>query len=186
MILSDRDLLAAINTDRLSIFPFDESAVQPSTIDLRLSQYFRVFDNSKYTHIDPRESQDDLTTLIDVESRPFILHPGEFVLGSTHEKIQIGNDVAARVEGKSSNGRLGIQVHSTAGVIDPGFQGNITLELSNVARLPVILQPGMWIAQLTVIEMTSSARRPYGHRELNSKYQDQIGPAVSKSCLNYS
>lgn len=186
MILSDVDLLKALDVGDFEVTPFDLAALQPSTIDLRLSQYFRVFDNSKYTHIDPRQPQEDLTSAVDIGTRPFILHPGEFVLGSTCETVAIGPSLAARVEGKSSNGRLGIQVHSTAGVIDPGFRGSITLELSNIARLPVVLWPQMWIAQLTIIQMTSPARRPYGSGGLNSKYQNQSGPMASRSYRNFS
>lgn len=185
VILSDRDLVEQLGFGDLKVTPFEMVALQPSTIDLRLSRYFRVFDNSKYTHIDPREAQEDLTTVVDIGARPFILHPGEFVLGSTYEAVHIGPALAARVEGKSSNGRLGIQVHSTAGVIDPGFNGNITLELSNIARLPVMLWPKMWIAQLTVIQLTSPAQRPYGSEGLNSKYQGQAGPVASKAHKNF-
>jgi dCTP deaminase len=185
VILSDVDLLSALGSGSLAVSPFGNGMLQPSSIDLRLSRYFRVFDNSKYTHIDPRASQEDLTTMVDKGIEPFILHPGEFVLGSTYESVEVGPTLAARVEGKSSNGRLGIQVHSTAGVIDPGFRGNITLELSNIARLPVMLWPQMWIAQLTVIQMTSSARWPYGSEGLNSKYQNQTGPVASLSHKNF-
>jgi dCTP deaminase len=182
VIYSDADLLALISSGELGVDPHPIiNAIQPSSIDLRLSQYFRVFNSSKYTHIDPRELPDDLTELVDVGARPFILHPGEFVLGSTVEKVTIGSTIAARIEGKSSNGRIGIQVHSTAGVIDPGFCGNITLELSNVASLPIELWPDMWIGQLTVFMMTSLARRPYGSPELGSKYQHQAGPTAPRA-----
>ena len=149
MLLSDRDITAAIAEGRLGIDPYDKGLVQPSSIDVRLDRFFRVFNNARYTHIDPALQQDDLTTLVEPDGdEPFVLHPGEFVLGSTLEVVTIPDDLAARLEGKSSLGRLGLLTHSTAGFVDPGFSGHITLELSNVANLPITLWPGMKIGQL--------------------------------------
>lgn len=144
MLLSDRDIKQAIEGGTLGIDPYDPALVQPSSVDCRMDSFFRVFNNSKYTHIDPKLKQDDLTTLVEVpEGEPFVLHPGEFVLGSTLERFTLANTIAARLEGKSSLGRLGLLTHSTAGFIDPGFDGCITLELSNVSNLPITLWPGM-------------------------------------------
>jgi len=160
MLLSDRDLKAAIATGRLGLTPFDEAMIQPSSIDVRLDRYFRVFANHRYTHIDPAAQQDDLTELLEPEGdEPFILHPGEFVLGATFEAVTLPDDIAARLEGKSSLGRLGLLTHSTAGFIDPGFTGHITLELSNVATLPIKLWPGMKIGQLCFFRLSSPAER---------------------------
>ena len=138
MLLSDRDLKAALAEGRMALRPYDESMVQPSSIDVRLDRWFRVFANHRYTHIDPAEQQDDLTELVEVaDGEAFLLHPGEFVLGSTLEVISLGDDLAARLEGKSSLGRLGLLTLSTAGFIDPGFSGHVTLALSIVANLPI-------------------------------------------------
>lgn len=186
MLLSDRDIRAEVTADRLGIEPFDESMVQPSSVDVRLDSLFRVFVNSKYTHIDPKQQQDDLTTLVEpAEGEPFVLHPGEFVLGSTLEAITLPDDLAGRLEGKSSLGRLGLLTHSTAGFIDPGFSGHITLELSNVANLPITLWPGMKIGQLCLLRLSSPAEQPYGSSALGSKYQGQRGPTPSKAYLNF-
>ena len=186
MLLSDRDLTAAIEAKRLVLDPFDASMIQPSSIDVRLDGFFRVFNNSKYTHIDPKLPQEELTTLVEVEGdEPFILHPGEFVLGSTLENFSIPDDLAGRLEGKSSLGRLGLVTHSTAGFIDPGFTGHITLELSNAANLPIALYPGMKVGQLAIFKMTSPAINPYGSGPLGSKYQGQRGPTASKAYLNF-
>ncbi|MBC2681406.1 dCTP deaminase [Corynebacterium anserum] len=186
MLLSDRDLRAAIHSDELVLDPFDESMIQPSSIDVRLDGLFRVFNNSKYTHIDPKLPQEELTTLVEVEGdEPFILHPGEFVLGSTLEKFSIPHSLAGRLEGKSSLGRLGLVTHSTAGFIDPGFTGHITLELSNAANLPIALYPGMKVGQLALFRLTSPAEEPYGSGALGSKYQGQRGPTPSKAYLNF-
>ena len=187
MLLSDRDLKAAIEAGRLGLTPFDEAMVQPSSIDVRLDRYFRVFANHRYTHIDPAEQQDDLTEQVEPEGdEPFILHPGEFVLGSTLEVISLGDDLASRLEGKSSLGRLGLLTHSTAGFIDPGFSGHVTLELSNVANLPIKLYPGMKIGQICVIQLTSPSEHPYGSSVYGSRYQDQRGPTPSRSYLRFS
>src|SRR6266699_5116416 len=163
MLLSDRDIRAQIASARVGLVPFAPELVQPSSVDVRLDRYFRVFENHKYPHIDPAIEQADLTRLVETDGKePFILHPGEFVLGSTYEVISLPDDVASRLEGKSSLGRLGLLTHSTAGFIDPGFSGHITLELSNVATLPIILHPGMKIGQLCLLRLTSASENPYG------------------------
>lgn len=186
MLLSDRDLVAEIKTGQLTLEPFEPSLVQPSSIDVRLDRLFRVFNNHLYTHIDPAEQQDDLTTLVEVQDgQPFVLHPGEFVLASTLEVVTLGNQLAARLEGKSSLGRLGLLTHSTAGFIDPGFSGHVTLELSNVATLPIRLWPGMKIGQLCVLRLSSEAEHPYGSTVNGSRYQGQRGPTASRSYLNW-
>src|SRR5690242_9366818 len=160
--------------------------VQPSSIDVRLDRYFRLFDNHKYPFIDPREDQPDLTRLVEVDQgEPFILHPGEFVLGSIFETVTLPDDVAARVEGKSSLGRLGLLTHATAGFVDPGFTGHVTLELSNVATLPIMLWPGMKIGQLAFFRLSSSAENPYGSEAYGSHYQGQRGPTASRSFQNF-
>jgi dCTP deaminase len=187
VLLSDRDIRAQIADGRLAIEPFDPVLVQPSSIDVRLDGLFRAFNNTRYTHIDPAQRQDDLTTLVErVEGEPFVLHPGEFVLGSTLEVCTLPDDLAGRLEGKSSLGRLGLLTHSTAGFIDPGFTGHITLELSNVANLPITLWPGMKIGQLCLIKLSSPAEFPYGSASVGSKYQGQRGPTPSKAYLNFS
>ncbi|HUR13986.1 MAG TPA: dCTP deaminase [Mycobacteriales bacterium] len=187
MLLSDRDLRKALDDGRLGLDPFDEAMVQPSSVDVRLDRYFRVFANHRYTHIDPAAQQDDLTELVEPKGdEPFILHPGEFVLGSTLEVISLGDDLASRLEGKSSLGRLGLLTHSTAGFIDPGFSGHVTLELSNVANLPIKLYPGMKIGQICVIQLSSPSEHPYGSSVYGSRYQDQRGPTPSRSYLRFS
>ncbi|WP_197319641.1 dCTP deaminase [Saccharomonospora sp. NB11] len=187
MLLSDRDLRKALESGRLKIDPFDPAMVQPSSVDVRLDRFFRVFDNSKYTHIDPKLRQDELTSLVekDGDDDPFVLHPGEFVLASTFELFTLPDDLAGRLEGKSSLGRLGLLTHSTAGFIDPGFSGHITLELSNVANLPITLWPGMKIGQLCLFQLTSSAEYPYGSVEVGSRYQGQRGPTPSRAYKNF-
>src|SRR5690348_4080224 len=186
MLLSDRDITGAIVEGRLGIEPFDEAMVQPSSIDVRLDRFFRVFNNTRYTHIDPRQRQDDLTSLVETDQdEPFVLHPGEFVLGSTFEAVQLPDDLAGRLEGKSSLGRLGLLTHSTAGFIDPGFTGHITLELSNVANLPITLWAGMKIGQLCLFRLTSAAEFPYGSAQAGSRYQGQRGPTPSRSYQNF-
>lgn len=186
MLLSDRDIRAAINSGDLGIEPLDLELVQPSSIDVRMDRFFRVFNNSRYTHIDPKQQQDDLTSLVEVpDGECFVLHPGEFVLASTLEKFTLPAHLAGRLEGKSSLGRLGLLTHSTAGFIDPGFSGYITLELSNVANLPITLWPGMKVGQLALFKMTSPADVPYGSSSLGSKYQGQRGPTPSKAYLNF-
>jgi dCTP deaminase len=186
VLLSDRDIKAEVAAGRLGLEPYDETLVQPSSIDVRLDRMFRVFENHRYAHIDPAEPQDDLTRLVETTGDdPFILHPGEFVLGSTYELVTLPDDIAARLEGKSSLGRLGLLTHSTAGFVDPGFSGHVTLELSNVATLPIKLWPGMKIGQLCFIRLTSPAEKPYGSAEYSSRYQGQRGPTASRSHLNF-
>ncbi|GAA2049729.1 MULTISPECIES: dCTP deaminase [Microbacteriaceae] len=186
MLLSDRDIKAELGAGRISLEPFEAEMVQPSSIDVRLDRFFRLFDNHKYPFIDPAEDQPELTRFVEVDAdQPFILHPGEFVLGSTFELVSLPDDVAARLEGKSSLGRLGLLTHSTAGFIDPGFSGHVTLELSNVATLPIKLWPGMKIGQMCFFRLSSAAERPYGSAEYSSRYQGQRGPTASRSYLNF-
>ena len=186
MLLSDRDIRAEITAGRVKVEPFTEAMVQPSSVDVRLDRFFRVFENHKYSVIDPSTEQPDLTREVAVTADEFfILHPGEFVLASTYEVITLPDDIAGRLEGKSSLGRLGLLTHSTAGFIDPGFSGHITLELSNVANLPVKLFPGMKIGQLCLIKLSSPAEHPYGSAVYGSRYQGQRGPTPSKSWLNF-
>jgi dCTP deaminase len=186
VLLSDQDLRKEVESGRLGLEPFDPAMLQPSSIDVRLDRYFRVFDNSRYTHIDPQEQQDELTTLVEPSGDdPFVLHPGEFVLGSTFEAVTLPDDLAGRLEGKSSLGRLGLLTHSTAGFIDPGFSGHITLELSNVANLPITLWPGMKIGQLCLFQLRSPAEFPYGSAQAGSRYQGQRGPTPSRAYLNF-
>jgi dCTP deaminase len=186
VLLSDRDIRGEIAAGRLGIDPYDESLVQPSSVDVRLDNLFRVFNNTRYTHIDPSTRQDDLTTLVEPkEGEPFVLHPGEFVLGSTLERCSLPIDLAGRLEGKSSLGRLGLLTHATAGFIDPGFSGHVTLELSNVATLPIKLWPGMKIGQLCFFRLSSPAEFPYGSERYGSHYQGQRGPTPSRSHLNF-
>ncbi|GHF56058.1 dCTP deaminase [Amycolatopsis bartoniae] len=186
VLLSDRDLRKEVEAGRLGIDPFDSAMVQPSSIDVRLDRFFRVFNNSQYTHIDPSRQQDELTSLVEKTGEdPFVLHPGEFVLASTFELVTLPDDLAGRLEGKSSLGRLGLLTHSTAGFIDPGFSGHITLELSNVANLPITLWPGMKIGQLCLFRLTSAAEHPYGSAEAGSRYQGQRGPTPSRAHLNF-
>jgi dCTP deaminase len=182
MLLSDRDLIAALKSGELGVDPFEPNLVQPSSIDVRLDRSFRVFNNHLYTHIDPAERQDDLTALVEVAAgEAFVLHPGEFVLASTLEVITLGVQVAARLEGKSSLGRLGLMTHSTAGWVDPGFSGRVTLELSKHATLPIRLWPGMSIGQLCVFRLSSPAEHPYGTASTGSHYQGQFGPTPSRA-----
>jgi len=186
VLLSDRDIRAEITAGRVAVEPFTESMVQPSSVDVRLDRFFRVFENHKYSVIDPSIEQSELTREVVVEpNEHFILHPGEFVLASTYEIITLPDDIAGRLEGKSSLGRLGLLTHSTAGFIDPGFSGHITLELSNVANLPVKLFPGMKIGQLCLIKLSSPAEHPYGSAVYASRYQGQRGPTASRSWINF-
>ena len=178
MLLSDRDIIADVDAGRIRLDPWDPSMVQPSSVDVRLDRFFRLFDNHKYPYIDPAEDQPELTRLIEVPAdEPFVLHPGEFVLGSTYELVGLPDDLAARLEGKSSLGRLGLLTHSTAGFVDPGFTGHVTLELSNVATLPIKLWPGMKIGQLCFFRLSSPSARPYG--------SGASGPTASRSHLNF-
>lgn len=187
MLISDRDLKALIESGRVGLDPYDPALVQPSSVDVRLDRYFRVFENHRYPHIDPSEEQPELTRLVEpAGDEPFILHPGEFALASTYEVVTLPDDVAARLEGKSSLGRLGLLTHSTAGFIDPGFSGHITLELSNVATLPIKLWPGMKVGQLCLFQMSSPAEHPYGSAVYGSRYQGQRGPTPSRSWQNFT
>ena len=184
--MSDRDIRASIEAGLIGLDPLEMGLLQPSSIDVRLDRFFRLFDNHKYAFIDPAEQQDELTRLIEVDpTEPFILHPGEFVLGSTYEFVTLPDDVAARLEGKSSLGRLGLLTHSTAGFVDPGFKGHVTLELSNVATLPIKLWPGMKIGQLCFFKLTSPSEHPYGSEKYSSRYQGQRGPTASRSYKNF-
>ncbi|MBE2998318.1 dCTP deaminase [Nocardiopsis sp. HNM0947] len=186
MLLSDRDIRSEIDAGRVKLDPFDPGLIQPSSIDVRLDRFFRVFENHKYPHIDPSVEQPDLTRLIETDgSEAFILHPGEFVLASTYEVVSLPDDIASRLEGKSSLGRLGLLTHSTAGFIDPGFSGHVTLELSNVATLPIKLYPGMKIGQLCMFRLSSPAQHPYGSAVYGSKYQGQRGPTPSRAHQNF-
>lgn len=186
MLISDRDIRAEIESKRIALDPYDPAMVQPSSVDVRIDRYFRLFDNHRYAHIDPSEEQPELTHLVEVAAdEAFILHPGEFALASTYEAITLPDDVAARLEGKSSLGRLGLLTHSTAGFIDPGFSGHITLELSNVATLPIKLWPGMKIGQLCFFRLSSPAEHPYGSGVYGSRYQNQRGPTASRSFQNF-
>jgi dCTP deaminase len=186
VLLSDRDIRAEIAANRVGVEPFEEAMIQPSSVDVRLDKFFRVFENHKYSVIDPSTEQPELTREVIAEGEePFILHPGEFVLASTYEVITLPDDIAGRLEGKSSLGRLGLLTHSTAGFIDPGFSGHITLELSNVANLPVKLFPGMKIGQLCLIKLSSPAEHPYGSEKYGSRYQGQRGPTASRSFKNF-
>lgn len=186
MLLSDRDIRLELDSGRIGLDPLELGMIQPSSIDVRLDRFFRLFDNHKYPHIDPATDQPDLTRLVEVEGdEPFVLHPGEFVLGATYELVTLPDDVAARLEGKSSLGRLGLLTHSTAGFIDPGFSGHVTLELSNVATLPITLWPGMKIGQLCFFRLSSPAEHPYGSEKYGSRYQGQRGPTASRSAQNF-
>jgi dCTP deaminase len=186
VLLSDRDIRAELASGRVVLEPFDDAMVQPSSVDVRMDKFFRVFENHRYPHIDPAEEQTELTRLVEpAPGEPFILHPGEFVLASTYEVVTLPDDIAGRLEGKSSLGRLGLLTHSTAGFIDPGFSGHVTLELSNVATLPIKLWPGMKIGQLCLFRLSSPAEHPYGSAQYGSRYQGQRGPTQSKSHLNF-
>jgi dCTP deaminase len=186
VLLSDRDIRKELDAGRVVLDPFDASMVQPSSVDVRIDKFFRVFENHRYPHIDPAVEQPDLTREVEpAVGEPFILHPGEFVLASTYEVITLPDDVAGRLEGKSSLGRLGLLTHSTAGWIDPGFSGHVTLELSNVATLPIKLWPGMKIGQLCLFRTSSPVEHPYGSSAYGSRYQGQRGPTPSRSWQNF-
>ena len=182
MLLSDKDIRGEVDARRIVLDPYDERMVQPSSIDVRIDRHFRLFDNHKYPVIDPAQEQPGLTRPVEVDPQdPFVLHPGEFVLAATYEQVTLPDDVAARLEGKSSLGRLGLLTHSTAGFIDPGFSGHVTLELSNVATLPIKLWPGMKIGQLCFFRLSAPAEHPYGSDVYGSRYQGQHGPTESRS-----
>lgn len=186
MLLSDQDLHAAISCGRLGLTPYDPEMLQPASIDVRLDRSFLCFNSHTHTHIDPAEEQPDLTRLVEpADGEPFVLHPGEFVLASTYERVRLPDHLAARLEGKSSLGRLGLVTHSTAGFIDPGFEGHVTLELSNAATLPLKLWPGMKVGQLCVFQLSGPAEHPYGSTVRGSRYQGQRGPTASRSWQNF-
>jgi dCTP deaminase len=186
MVLSDRSIRAEIEAGRIVIDPFDPDLVQPSSVDVRVDRRFRVFHNARYPYIDVRQPMEELTELVEPDDgQPFILHPGEFVLGQTLERVTLPDDVVARLEGKSSLGRLGLLIHSTAGFVDSGFSGNLTLELSNVANLPITIYHGMPIGQVSFMRMDGPVERPSGSRESRSKYQGQAEPTPSRFYLNF-
>ena len=185
-VLADRDIRAELESGRVRIDPYDPADLQPSSVDLHLDRSFRVFRNNRYAFIDPRQPQPDLTELLTIEGdEPFILHPGEFVLGQTLEWVELPDDLVSRLEGKSSLGRLGLLIHSTAGYVDPGWKGNLTLELSNVANLPIALYYGMRIGQISFFRMSSPVERPYGTKELGSRYQGQSEPTASAFHIDF-
>jgi len=186
MLMSDRDIRAEIEAGRIGLEPLEIGLLQPSSFDVRLDRFFRLFDNHKNAYIDPAEEMSDLTRLVEVEpDEAFILHPGEFVLGSTYEFVTLPDNIAARLEGKSSLGRLGLLTHSTAGFVDPGFNGHVTLELANVSNLPIKLWPGMKVGQLCFFQLSSPSETPYGSAKYNSRYQGQRGPTASRSFYNF-
>ena len=186
MVLSDRTIQRRLDEGSIEIEPYDPSLLQPSSVDVRVDRFFRVFHNARYPFIDVKEKQEDLTELVEIDDEsPFILHPGEFVLGSTLERVRLPDDLVARLEGKSSLGRLGLLIHSTAGFIDPGWDGHVTLELSNVANLPITIYFGMKIGQLSFVQLTEPASAPYGSAGLGSKYQGQKGPTPSRYFKNF-
>ena len=187
MVLSDRTIRRLLDEGRIGIDPYDEELLQPSSVDVRVDSLFRVFRNARYPYIDVKQEMEDLTELVEFGgAEPFILHPGEFVLGSTIERITLPDDLVARLEGKSSLGRLGLLIHSTAGFIDPGWDGHVTLELSNVANLPITIYYGMKIGQLSFVQLTEAAESPYGTGTLGSKYQGQAGPTPSRYWKNFA
>jgi dCTP deaminase len=187
VLLSDHDVAAAVEAGEILLEPYDADMIQPSSVDVRIDRWFRLFDNHRYGLIDPAVEQPDLTRLVEVPAgESFVLHPGEFVLGATYEQVTLGAGLAARLEGKSSLGRLGLLTHSTAGFIDPGFSGHVTLELSNMATLPIALWPGMKIGQLCFFRLSSPARHPYGSGDSrHNRYQGQRGPTASRSWQNF-
>jgi dCTP deaminase len=186
MILSDRSIREALKEGRIVIDPLDESFIQPSSVDLTADRYFRVFRNHTRPVIDVKQNMEDLTELVEIPPEgQFVLHPGEFVLGSTAERVKLPDDLVARLEGKSSLGRLGLLIHSTAGFVDAGWDGYLTLELSNIATLPITLYPGMKIGQISFLQMTTPADVPYGSAAAGSKYQGQRGPTASRYWENY-
>ena len=186
MVLSDATIARLLAEGRIEIDPYDAALLQPSSVDVRVDRFFRVFHNNRYPFIDVKQEQEDLTDLVEIDDdTPFMLHPGEFVLGSTLERVRLPDDLVARLEGKSSLGRLGLLIHSTAGFIDPGWDGHVTLELSNVANLPITIYHGMKIGQLSFVQLTEPAETPYGADKLGSKYQGQRGPTASRYWQNF-
>jgi dCTP deaminase len=186
VVLSDKSIREELEGGGIVIEPLGEGALQPSSVDLRVDRFFRVFRNDTTPYIDPKQPQEDLTELVEVDDDgSFILHPGEFVLGSTLERVALGPSLVARLEGKSSLGRLGLLIHSTAGFVDAGWDGHLTLELSNVANLPIAIYPGMKIGQISFLRMSSEAEHAYGSEGKRSKYQGQKGPTPSRYYLNF-
>ena len=186
MLLSDHDILAEVAAEQIKLDPWDSVMVQPASVDVRLDRTFAIFENHRYPVIDPAENQSELTRLVTVaDDEAFVLHPGEFVLGATYEFVELPHHIAARLEGKSSLGRLGLLTHSTAGFIDPGFGGHVTLELSNMSNLPIKLYPGMKIGQLCFFRLSSPSDNPYGQGADGSRYQGQRGPTPSRAYLNF-
>ena len=186
MLMSDRDIRAQIEAGNIGLEPLDMGLLQPSSFDVRLDRFFRLFDNHKYAYIDPAEEMSELTRFVEVAAdEAFILHPGEFVLGSTYEFVTLPDNIAARLEGKSSLGRLGLLTHSTAGFVDPGFNGHVTLELANVSNLPIKLWPGMKVGQLCFFQLSSPSETPYGSAKYLNRYQGQRGPTASRSFMNF-
>ena len=186
MVLADRTIRRLLEEGRIGIDPYEEELLQPSSVDVRVDRLFRVFRNSRYPFIDVKQPMEELTELVEIdEDEPFILHPGEFVLGSTLERLSLPDDLVARLEGKSSLGRLGLLIHSTAGFIDPGWDGHVTLELSNVANLPITIYYGMKIGQVSFVQLSEPAESPYGAGALGSKYQGQSGPTPSRYWKNF-
>jgi dCTP deaminase len=186
VILSDRTIRKELAAGRIVIDPVDDGNIQPSSVDLHLDRFFRVFLNHTMGHIDVKRNLEELTELVEVtDDGVFMLHPGEFVLGSTLERVALPDDLVARLEGKSSLGRLGLLIHSTAGFVDAGWDGHLTLELSNVANLPITLYPGMKIGQISFLRMTTPAEVPYGSAAIGSKYQGQRGPTPSRYWENF-
>jgi dCTP deaminase len=187
VVLSDRTIKRLLAEGRIEIDPYDDSLLQPSSVDVRVDRFFRVFHNNRYPFIDVKREQEELTSLVEIDDdTPFMLHPGEFVLGSTLERVRLPDDLVARLEGKSSLGRLGLLIHSTAGFIDPGWDGHVTLELSNVANLPITIYHGMKIGQLSFVQLSEAAESPYGSGTLGSKYQGQQGPTPSRYWQNFA
>src|SRR5277367_7104958 len=185
MVLSDRTIARLLAEGQIEIDPYDDALLQPSSVDVRVDRYFRVFRNNLYPYIDVKAQQEALTELVEIRDQPFILHPGEFVLGSTLERVRLPDNLVARLEGKSSLGRLGLLIHSTAGFVDAGWDGHLTLELSNVANLPITVYPRMKIGQISFLQMTTPADHPYGSDGLKSKYQGQWGPTPSRYADNF-
>src|SRR3954451_19362124 len=186
VVLSDATIARYLDDGRIEIDPYDDALLQPSSVDVRVDRFFRVFHNNRYPFIDVKVEQAELTELVEADdAHPFVLHPGEFVLGSTLERVRLPGDPVARLEGKSSLGRLGLLIHSTAGFIDPGWDGHVTLELSNVANLPITIYPEMKIGQLSFVQMAEPTAHPYGSTGLGSKYQGQRGPTPSRYWKNF-
>lgn len=186
VVLADRTIRRLVEEGRIAIDPFDDGLVQPSSVDVRVDRFFRVFRNARYPYIDVKRPMEELTELVEIDDEePFILHPGEFVLGATAERVKLPTDLVARLEGKSSLGRLGLLIHSTAGFVDAGWDGYLTLELSNIATLPITLYPGMKIGQISFLRMTTPADVPYGSAAVGSKYQGQRGPTPSRYWENF-